>query len=250
MKTRQYLLTVEECKRLIAKAIAADEKIMKTAMEHTLVIISGTTNGFLAEEMLKKLGQLKDFDRRQFRRGVNVGPFAKLTTGAYSNTDVVIRKGEWLVGTTIYDITDELTAEDIIIKGANALQPDRKVAGVQIGNPKFGTLVPILTVVVGRRVRLVIPVGLEKLVCENITDLAKLVNDPDTTGLRLQPVTGDIVTEIEAFAMLYGAEAHLVAAGGIGGAEGSCSFAVTGEDAALDALAEDLKAFRAAEQEG
>ena len=56
-QTRQYLLTVEEGKKLIARGVAAREAVQKAAREHTLVIVAGTTNGYLAELMLSQLGE-------------------------------------------------------------------------------------------------------------------------------------------------------------------------------------------------
>ena len=243
-ETRQYLLTVEEGKQLICRAVAASDAVQRAAREHTLVIVAGTTNGYLAETMLSQLGEAGDFTRVGFRRGANMAPGAKTETGPFANTDVVIRQGQWIRGKTIFDVAGELGPGDVVVKGANAVQPDRKVAGIQSGHPQFGTIGAILTAVMGRRVRLVIPVGLEKRVLGSITDLAALLNAPEATGPRLQPVVGDIVTEIEAFEALAGVRATLAAAGGTAGAEGSCTFALTGEEEQLDRAAALVKAMR------
>ena len=245
-KTRQFLITVEEGKRLISRAVAAMPAVQEAAKAHTLVIVAGTTNGYLAEAMLSRFGEAGDFTRKGFRRGANVGPGGKPETGPFANTDVIIREGRWLRGKTIFDSAPELGPGDVIVKGANAVQPDRKAAGIQIGHPQFGTIGPILTAVMGRRVRLVIPVGLEKRVLGSVTELASLVNAPEASGPRLQPVVGDIVTEIEALAALSGVRAALAAAGGIAGAEGSGTFALTGAEEQLDAAEAILKEIRAA----
>ena len=221
--TRQFLITVEEGKRLISRAVAAMEPVQRAAKEGTLVIVAGTTNGYLAEQLLEQFGQKDDFTRVGFRRGANVGPGGKPETGPFANTDVVIRAGQWLRGKTICDIAPELGEGDVIVKGANAVQADRKVAAIQIGHPQFGTISPILTAVMGRRARLVIPVGLEKR------------------------VIGDIVTELEAISSLTGAKAALIAAGGIAGAEGSGTFAVTGDEEQLAAAEALLRGVREAQ---
>ena len=85
-----------------------------------------------------------------------------------------------------------------------------------------------LQAVVGRRVRLILPVGLEKRVPGDLDRLAAKLNVPGASGSRLLPVGGEIVTEIEAIALLSGASAELIAAGGVGGAEGSVWLAVSG----------------------
>ncbi|MBO4297691.1 MAG: hypothetical protein J5998_02740 [Clostridia bacterium] len=247
MKTRQFLITVEEGKRLVSRAVAAMDAVQQAAKAHTLAIIAGTTNGYLAEEMLAQFGQMGDFTRVGFRRGANVGPGGKPETGPFANTDVIIREGVWLRGKTIFDIASELGQGDVIVKGANAVQADRKAAGVQIGHPQFGTIAPILEAVMGRRARLVIPVGLEKRVIGEIVELAALVNAPDSSGPRLQPVVGDIMTELEALEALTGARAALIAAGGIAGAEGSGTYALTGSEEQLQAAESLLRGIRTAQ---
>ena len=97
-----------------------------------------------------------------------------------------------------------------------------------IGHPKGGTIATAMQAVTGRRVRLILPVGLEKRVVGDLDQLAALLNAPGARGPRLFPVPGEVITEIEAIAMLTGATARLVAAGGVGGAEGSVWLAVSG----------------------
>ena len=117
---------------------------------------------------------------------------------------------------------------DVIIKGANALDASRGQTAILIGDPQGGTIVHALHAVLGRRIRLLLPVGLEKRVHGDLHELAGVLNLPGVQGPRLLPVPGEVVTEIEALKMLTGAQAHLVAAGGVCGAEGAVWLAVTG----------------------
>jgi hypothetical protein len=78
---------------------------------------------------------------------------------------------------------------------------------------------------------LILPVGLEKRVYGNLDELAANMNEPGTREPRLFPVPGEIFTELDAIALLTGATAQLVAAGGVGGAEGSVWLAVSGKQA-------------------
>jgi hypothetical protein len=125
-------------------------------------------------------------------------------------------------------VVDDLKEGDVIVKGANALNLASKKAGIYIGHPKAGTIGAALQAVVGRRVRLLLPVGLEKRIIGDIDEIARLLNAPGAKGPRLMPVSGEIITEIEAVTMLTGAHTELVAAGGIGGAEGACWLSVSG----------------------
>jgi hypothetical protein len=246
-----FSLTPAAGKRLIGKALVHHPAV-RTALESgTLVIVAGTTNGCAAEEILASLGQGRDFSRRRFIRGITTPPRSPTTdTGRLPDEsefpgDVVIRKGEWLKGKTIFDVVDELRSGDVVLKGANALDPVREEAAILIGHPKAGTIGAILQAVVGRRVGLILPVGLEKRVSADLAGLAAKINAPGSQGLRLLPVPGEVFTELHALALLTGARAELAAAGGVSGAEGAVWLAVEGtpeQMQAVDALISSVAA--------
>jgi hypothetical protein len=239
-RTIQKSLTPAAGKRLIAMALAARTDIDTIIKNGKLVIVAGTTNGFVAEEILKKIGVTEGFDRSRFFRGIAL-PASRPTTEAGRLQeesgfmgDVVIAGGRYQAGTTLYDIADELRAGDIILKGANAVNLEERQAGILIGHHKAGTIGVALQAAAGRRVQLILPVGLEKRVSGGLNQLAALINAPTTSGPRLLPVPGEIFTELEALRALTGAEATLIAGGGVAGAEGSVWLAVTGTEAALE----------------
>lgn len=234
---KQYIITPAAGKRLIGKALALHPKIQSAAAHGTLVIAAGTTNGYVAEEILGRMGALDEagFDRSRFFRGITLPP-SQVTTdvGLLPETrdfpgDVIITGGVWQRGKTIFDVVDDLKEGDVILKGANALDLQRKRAAIYIGHPRGGTIAVALQAVVGRRVRLLLPVGLEKRIHGDLDALAGILNEPGAQGPRLFPVPGQVFTEIDALAFLTGAKAELVAGGGVGGAEGSVRLAVMGE---------------------
>lgn len=234
---KQFVLTPAAGKRLIGKGIvkhAATEKALKNG---TVVIVAGTTNGYAAEEILKKLGQEKAFQRDHFYRGIILPPnHPKSSTGrSYDESkfpgDVVIINGMFQKGKTIFDVVDDLREGDVILKGANAVDIIQKKAAILIGAPKAGTVGAAIPAVAGRRVRLIVPVGLEKRIDGNLDELAAKMNEPGVPGPRLLPVPGEIFTELDAIAMLTGAQAELAAAGGVCGAEGSVWIIVSGKPA-------------------
>ena len=224
---KQILLTVEMGKRLIGKALAAHPAVISALQKGTVVIVAGTTNSYVAEEILESIGQKDKFARRRFFRGISLPPHYKTTDAgrlAGDNEfpgDVVIRDGLWQEGKTINDVAAELKEGDVIIKGANALDTVHKRAAILIGNLQGGTITVALSAVVGRRVRLLIPIGLEKRIPGDLDEIANKVNTPGNKGFRLLPVPGEVLTEIEALKLLTGAKAEMIAAGGISGAEGS-----------------------------
>ncbi len=242
----QFVLTVAAAKRLIGKALAAHPTIKAALSSATLVIIAGTTNGYAAEEILRELSCAEEFSKKRFFRGIVLPPGRTTETGRLPDEsdfpgDVVIVKGGWQKGKTIFDVAEGLREGDVILKGANALDLARKQAAVLIGHPRGGTTISILQAAVGRRVQLILPVGLEKRVPGDLMELAARINAPGESGFRLLPIPGEVFTEIDAIRLLTGAEAEMLAAGGVGGAEGSVWLALRGSEEQLAMAAELIK---------
>ncbi|MDX9745785.1 MAG: hypothetical protein WCX84_02875 [Syntrophales bacterium] len=246
----QAVVTPAAGKRLIAKALTVHPAIRTALQSRTVAVIAGTTNGYVAEELLSVCGNGEGFSRQRFFRGITLPPYEKMNDSGRSAQenpfpgDVVIHKGRWLAGKTIFDVVDDLTEGDIILKGANAVDLVRRQAGILVGDPRGGTILTALQAVVGRRVRLILPVGLEKRVIVDLNGMAARLNAPGTGGLRLLPVQGEVVTEIEAIAMLTGARAELIAAGGVCGAEGAVWMGISGTDEQEDSAREVLAGIK------
>jgi hypothetical protein len=223
-------------KRLIGKAMARHPAVKGALEKGTLVIVAGTTNGYVAEEVLKSLGQAEGFSRVGFRRGVTVAPGAEAAQAEFPG-DVIICDGKWEKGKTIFDVVDNLGAGDVILKGANALDAWGRAA-VQVGHPQGGTILAAVQALIGQRARLIVPVGLEKRVLEDVHVLAGRCNAPDAEGPRLFPIPGEVFTELDAIRLLAGADAFLIAGGGIYGAEGAAWLGVSGTEEQNQAAAD------------
>jgi len=242
----QFILTPAAGKRLIGKALAAHPTVQAASRYVTLVIIAGTTNGYAAEEILLGLAQADGFSRKRFFRGIVLPSGRTTKEGRLPDEsdfpgDVVIVKGVWQKGKTLFDVADSLREGDVILKGANALDLTRKQAAVLIGHPRGGTTITALQAAVGRRVQLILPVGLEKRVPGDLMELAARINAPGESGFRLLPVPGEVFTEIDAIRLLTGAETEMLAAGGVGGAEGAVWLALRGSDEQLQRAEELIK---------
>jgi hypothetical protein len=230
---RSYVITPAAGKRLIGKAVARHPAVQAAVTSGTLVIVAGTTNGYVAEEVLGAMGESASFSRHGFYRGITLPPVRpdmapKPADAASFPGDVVIANGKRVRGKTIADIADALKEGDVIVKGANALDLRSRRAAVLIGDTRGGTTALAMQAVVGRRVRLIVPVGLEKRVATDVDQLAAEVNAPGSTGPRLYPLIGEVVTELEAVEILTGATAELMAGGGVCGAEGSVWLGIEG----------------------
>ncbi len=237
---KQFIVTSSMGKRLIAKAMAVHPAVEAVLKKGKLVIVAGTTNGYIAEEILRATHQ-GVFNRKGFRRGSVVPPGH--TGGAKPDFpgDVVLIDGAYQRGKEIFDVIDSMGAGDLILKGANAVNLFTGQAGVLIAHPMGGTIGAAVPSVIGRRVQLIVPVGLEKRVDEDINDIADLLNAADAEGPRMMPIPGKAFTELDAINQLSGAAARLVAGGGIFGAEGSAWIAVTGTAQQVESAAEIIK---------
>ena len=233
---KQFVLTSSMGKRLIGRAMAAHPAVRSALDTGTLVIVAGTTNGYVAEEVLRAIGQAEGFSRKGFRRGMTPPPgFDASSVQADFPGDVVLVRGQWLKDREIFDVVDDLAAGDVILKGANAVNICTRQAGVYIGHPQGGTIAAAVSAVIGRRVRLIVPVGLEKRVTADIHDLAVELNTPGVSGPRMMPIPGEVVTELDAVRLLTGATAKLLAGGGVYGAEGAVWIGVSGQDDQVEA---------------
>jgi len=241
---KQFLLTPSAGKRLIAKALINHPAVQYALKSGTLVIVAGTTNGCFAEEILNICG-IQDFSRQRFFRGITIPPNKTITTeGRLPDEsqfpgDVVISGGVWQRGKSIGEVVDTLSEGDVIVKGANAVDLVHKQAAVLIGHPKAGTAGWALPAVFGRRVKLIVAAGLEKRVSGDLQAIALRLNESGASGYRFMPLSGELFTELEAFKLLCGIEAELIASGGVDGAEGACWIAVSGSDA-QEQLAEKI----------
>lgn len=234
---KQFSLTPSAGKRLIAKGIARHPEVLTALKGGTVVIVAGTTNGYVAEELLATIGQARDFSKKRFFRGIILPPVrpkkedGRLPDESGFPGDVVIQEGTWQKGKTIFDVANNLKENDVILKGANAVDLESGRAAILVAHPQAGTIGASLPAHYGRRVRLIHPVGLEKRISGNLDRLAAQINEPGAHGPRLLPVPGEVFTELDAIAMLTGAKAHLIAAGGVDGAEGSVWLAISGDPA-------------------
>jgi hypothetical protein len=147
---------------------------------------------------------------------------------------LIIQKGEYL-NLPLREAVKMLKAGDVVIKGANALNYERRQCGVLVGHPEGGTAGSIIGAVVARRVIFLHPVGLEKCVTLDLNDVAlKLMKDVPASGPTLWVLPGEVFTEIEALRVLAGVECVHVASGGIGGAEGAVWLAIFGDKTRID----------------
>jgi len=238
----EIVLTVSESKRLIAKGVASLEYIRDKMERGIIVVPSGSTNAYIYEELTGT-----EIDKRAYLAGRTWPAARQPQWDVQPIPDLVLVDGKPDPSLNRFTALERMQAGDVFIKGANALNYNAGVAGVTIGNPTGGTVGGALGQIIGRKLRLLIPVGLEKEVPFDIAEASALAaSDQEQFGtvLSLFPIHGEIFTELEALALLFGVDAIPVGAGGIAGAEGGLRLLLLGEPADVRDAVEFLETIQ------
>lgn len=221
------VLTVAESKRLIAKAVARLPVVRHALNEGIVIICKGTTNTYVAQEILNK-----PIEHGSFVLGrVYPSQDGKKLGNVKQINEVILINGVHKPEISLQEAVEMLSPQDVVIKGANLLDYKNKLAGVCIGSPTAGTAGTVVPFAIARRAHMIIPIGLEKLVAGNLVDIAEMLNNP-TARLGEVPsmycISGHIITELEAFKLFADVKVYETACGGIGGQEGGRWFAIEG----------------------
>jgi hypothetical protein len=239
-----FVFTPAESKRFIAKAVARLPEVERAQADSEIAICHGATNVCVAEEIF---GECTSRDK--YLSGLVVNRILCVTQAEEKPPLLVWRKGVLHApGATMGETLKDFGAESVFIKGANAVDPEGNV-GVFVANPAGGTIGWSYGILSARGCHLIVPVGLEKLV-PSVREAARSCGQ-DTLyycqGIRVGMIpimNATVVTEIEAFRILFDLRAVHVGGGGMTQSQGSVVLVAEGERDKLDraiALIESIK---------
>ena len=222
------VLNSTTAKRLIAQGVATHPLVSNALSQGTVVVTLGTTNGYVAAELVGA-----PIDQGAFAAGV-IDDRWNINARLGEASDLVLRDGEQIP----FDekaVLDALTAGDVVIKGGNALDPFGTV-GVLMAAATGGTVGRYVPTAQARGVDIVIPISLSKSIHASVANLAlemgsRKVELAMGIPCGMFPLTGHVVTEIEALALLFDVHATHVCSSGIGIGQGSVSLLIEGEEA-------------------
>ncbi len=238
------VLNPSESRRLLAKATVATPEVQKAYKNGMIIIARGITNAFITEELFGVSVEPK--------AGQTVGMVCSGITNANSGpppcTWHVTRQGKVIEGADSNVEILAFGAEDVFIKGANAIDPEGN-AGILSSSVKGGTIGMCWPIVMPRGCHLIIPVGLEKMIPSVIeaAQHSSIYRFKYSTGLpaKLMPVpTGKVITEIQALAILAGVRAYHLASGGVGGSEGAVVLAIEGDEDRVEKAFDLIKSIK------
>ena len=238
------VLNPSESRRLLAKATVALPEVQHAWRHGTIIIGRGITNAYVTEELLGM--------RIEPKAGLTFGMICSGMTTGNSGPPAcshhVIREGKVVEGADSNVEILSFGPDDVFIKGANAIDPEGN-AGILTSSLVGGTIGMAWPIVTPRGSHLILPVGLEKLI-PSVMEAAKhsgLYYFTYSMGLpaRLTPVVlGQVLTEIQALAVLAGVKATHVASGGVGGSEGAVVLSIEGEEAAVSKAFDLVKSIK------
>jgi len=224
-----FTLTPSESKRLIAKAVVEMEEV-KIAKERAYIILAGgTSNGFVAQELLGE-----KFEPQRFTAGTNICGLLCVTNAADRHPfPIILEKGK-VSNKDFKAALEDFSIHTVFIKGANAIDPQGNV-GIITAGWDGGTVGNSLGILSSTGLRYIVPVGLEKLipsVPEAVASVGSKTFDYSlgaNFGMFIL-TNANVVTEIRALKILANVSTKLVAAGGIGGSEGSVVLVAEGAE--------------------
>ena len=221
----ETVLTVSQSKRIIARGVKNHPAVKAALNTGKIGICRGTTCSYVAEEFLGHA-----VEKFSYTTGLTLPkePFPEIEAPKTKMHDIIIQQGEiHMEGETVIEAAKNMNPGDVIIKGANALNYEKNIAGCLVGHPAGGTVGGFWGPLYGKKIKLIIPVGLEKEISADIIKISTMCMD-ENSGNSLMPMTGIIITEIEALNILTGASSYQIASGGIRGSEGSIRLHIAG----------------------
>ncbi|MDI7259122.1 MAG: hypothetical protein QME90_04275 [Thermodesulfobacteriota bacterium] len=256
----EITLTPSESKKLISMAILKLPEVQR-ALNNGIVALHPSSNTvFIYKEILGQwpqglwvcgliapvglCGSLEMVKMREARGPGKHDPGKALQTWFF-------KKGILQKQTPLNEILNQMGPEDVYIKAVNALDPQGN-AGVLYSNPsRGGTIGVVLGAQRKKKFHLLLAVGLEKLIPISIAEAsqkAKRMKVDWAMGMAcgLIPVSGEKIDEVRAFDILTGTNATPIAAGGLGGAEGSIVLALDGTETKVQTSLSMIKTIKGA----
>jgi len=177
---------------------------------------------------------MRDLEPQKFTAGTNTHRLLCVTDADKRTPFPIILYKEERSSKTLPEALQDFHIETVLIKGANAIDPEGNV-GVITSGFDGGTIGATYGTVTSQGLKYIFAVGLEKMVASvKVAAAWAGAKTLDYTmgadfGMFCIP-NGTIVTEIEALKILAGVEAKHIASGGVGESAGAVVLVIKGEE--------------------
>ena len=237
------VLTPAESKRLIAKAVVQKSNVKKAMERAYIILCEGSTNVMIAQELFGM-----DVLCENFICGTSAGGVLCISEPEIRSTfPLVAYKGK-ITNLPYEKALEDFHLDTVIIKGGSAIDKHGLV-GVIVSGYDGGVLPKLMGVSVSQGIRMICPIGLEKVVF-SVREAAKHAGGKRFNysmgadyGLFVVP-NADVVTEIDAIKILSGAEATHIASGGIDGSEGAVILSCEGHINEINKVTEIVESIK------
>jgi hypothetical protein len=234
-----FVFTPNESKRLIGKAVAQLEEVRRALKETNVLIGHGSTDVYVMEEILGKDQLYNLMNPAAYMSGILVRGTLCSTLGSEKPPIVLLKKGVITPpAPTMSEMLRDFGADSIVIKGASAIDHEGNAA-VMVSHPEGGTIGWAIGSIWARGIRLITPVGLEKLVSsvkDAVSKCGQYTFDyvqGKTVGM-IPLIGARVVTEITALKILADVDCTHLSSGGVSGSEGSVALAAEGTREAVE----------------
>jgi len=244
----QITLTVNESKRLMAKAIISLPEVKDASEKGNILLKGGTTVSAISEELV-------GIPLRICGRMTGRGTVSSQIISLKHPHSILIEKGK------IKDIDDNIVEEvkklgrgDIIIISGNALDAQNNV-GLFAGSASGGNPGMAVSGMLTEGAKVIIPIGLEKLIPGTIRDASIMAGRKDMDisygmAVGLIPLYGQVITEKDAMEILADVKCTVIGMGGIMGAEGSTVMVIEGSDREVEKILKITKEVKGTDISG
>jgi len=260
----EVVLIPDESKKFISKALLS-LKSVKAAVRNGLVVVHPSSTTYFLYEAIT--GCFPDAGE-QWVAGVI------LPRGLCASRDVienmaasdqkkkdplnirsawVFKKGQLQEKMRLGDILDQMSSDDIYVKGPNAIDPKGNI-GVLYANPAGGggTIGRVINRARRKKFHVLFPAGIEKMIPVPIKQAAKEAGFKRVEKamgmpcglLPIPPALGQKIDEVDAVQILSGAEATPIAAGGLGGASGAVVLSIKGNRAQVNRAVDVIESVK------
>jgi hypothetical protein len=234
------VLSSEESKRIIAKGIALLPEVIKARREGIIGLAMCSSAGYVAEELLgKPLDDLSGYCSGYISKWgyCFADPELQHPQIVFSGGEVHFLKRP---KQSLMQFLPKMGHEDIIIKSGNALDLDGNI-GVLVADPDGGEIGQYLGHIYSQGIRLIIPMTINKTIPVRIKDISNRlgvtrldVNHHFGLVCGMIPITGKVITEIEALKIIANVDATPIVFNGFGSGSGTVSFLIEGDSSELE----------------
>ncbi|MDR2908771.1 MAG: hypothetical protein LBU86_02665 [Oscillospiraceae bacterium] len=246
MAQAQIVLTPTESKKLIAHAVLKLPEVRLSLEEGILALHPSSSTCFIFEELtgcrpeglwvcgvIAPSGLTGSREAEEMIRARGGGKDSR-DPRKVSRQTWVFKRGVLQQAAPLGEILDGMGENDVYVKGVNAVDAQGN-AGVLFANPAGGggTIGRVLSARRNKNFNIILPAGYEKLIPGSVKEACHAAGRTAELAMGLPcglyPVDGKIINETDAISLLYGVKSCVIAAGGLGGAEGAVVLALQGE---------------------